>query len=75
MGDEIVEDVVTTKTGNDIRLERRGQGQIKSRRPLARRRLCRLWQNLFADGAQINRLGWGHSFHDQDTAVCKDTTS
>jgi len=51
MGDEIVEDVVTTKTGNVIRLERRDQGQIKSRRPLARRMLCRLWQNLFADGA------------------------
>ena len=51
IGDEIVEDVATTKTGNVIRLGRRDQGQIKSLRPLARRRVCRLWQNLFADGA------------------------
>jgi len=48
---EIVEDVVTAKTGNVIRPGRRDQGQIKSHRPLARRRVCRLWQNLFADGA------------------------
>ena len=50
MGDEIVEDVVTAKMSNVIRLERRDQGQIRSLRPLARR-VGRLWQNLFADGA------------------------
>ena len=39
IGDEIVEDVVTAKMGNVIRLGRRDQGQIKSLRPLARRRV------------------------------------
>jgi len=34
MSDEIVEDVITTKTGSDTRLERCDQGQIKSLRPL-----------------------------------------
>ena len=40
IGDEIVEDVVTAKTGNVIRLGRPDQGQVKSHRPLARRRVC-----------------------------------
>ena len=40
MGDEIVEDVVTAKMSNVIRLERRDQGQIKSLRHLARRVCC-----------------------------------
>ena len=29
MGDEIIEDAATAKTGNDIRLEKDDQGQIK----------------------------------------------
>ena len=42
MGDDIVEDVVTAKMSNVIRLEGRDQGQIRSLRPLARR-VGRLW--------------------------------